>query len=144
MKKLLLFFVGIAFCLNVAAQKEHQEAIIPVVKLTQPSYCCGYATYVCKITQSDTLAPTLMEFMNTTGQQITCKYNSPGNYSLKLSGSGFPSDKILVFHGNVIWAILLGYPISDTEIVIESRDIQSFNSMNGLINETPLEIRFYP
>lgn len=98
--------------------------------------------YIALITQVNTSAPTVTEFANTIGQ-ITWTRTAQGKY---LGTPLIPFDKLLtfVFIGNVQHDHLSSaYINTDGNVVIETTNTSNHQHDDGILNNSPLEIRIY-
>ena len=109
-----------------------------------------YKVLVGNLTQAGTSAPSLTVFQNTTGTTFTMGYNSPGIYSLTAnSGTPFTSNKTQVIIGSNINVIgsdvyTINTSINSTSVIDISSASVGIGFDNGILNNTPIEIRIYP
>lgn len=111
------------------------------------SSTASYLVYTALLTQSATDAPTGIELQNTLDSDITYAYDAEGSYDINSSEAIFDVNKTFIISSpsisNNAFVSFSIEILSTTNI-----RIQTFNSSqveaNGLLLNTPIEIRVYP
>lgn len=87
--------------------------------------------------------PTVEILEDTTGMYMYLIYSGVGNYAL-ITNNSFPVDKTFITVGSTVAAssALKAYRVQDEYVAIKSYSSGS-TLANGLLNNTPLEIRIY-
>jgi hypothetical protein len=109
-----------------------------------------YKVYVALLKQSGTSAPTDIVLENTFGITATFSYTTTGNYELYMTGQ-FTYQKTYIVNGiadqNPIggdFALFATQYFNTDKIILTTQDIGGTGPMNGLLNDTSIEIRVYP
>lgn len=109
-----------------------------------------YKVYVALLKQSGTSAPTAIVLENTFGITATFSYTTTGNYELYMTGQ-FTYQKTYIVNGiadqNPIggdFALFATQYFNTDKIILTTQDIGGTGPMNGLLNDTSIEIRVYP
>jgi hypothetical protein len=100
----------------------------------------GYKVYSALLTQTGSDAPVATVLENNTGKDFTWQYDSTGNYYVS---DTFDISKTTYFLSSVLGAqpYFIGGQISSSSISITTTDFSS--SSDGLLSNTPIEIRIY-
>jgi hypothetical protein len=100
----------------------------------------GYKVYSALLTQTGSDAPVATVLENNTGKDFTWQYDSTGNYYVS---DTFDISKTTYFFSSVLGAqpYFIGGQISSSSISITTTDFSS--SSDGLLSNTPIEIRIY-
>jgi hypothetical protein len=108
-----------------------------------------YKSYVALLTQTSSNAPVATVLENEFGITATFSYNVTGNYRLHMTGQ-FTS-KTFILPGSADQGPIggdFGHFIAVKEsndiISLQTYDVNGAGSMNGLLNDTSIEIRVYP
>jgi hypothetical protein len=109
-----------------------------------------YKSYVALLTQTSSNAPTANVLENDFGITATFSYISLGGYYLYL-GSQLTPSKTVVFTGSPDqlpiggnFAHLVANRIDNDRIILSTFDVDGSGLTDGLLNDTPIEIRVYP
>jgi hypothetical protein len=100
--------------------------------------------YRALLTQTGTASPVATVLENTLGS-VSSTYTSEGLYSIT-SSALFTSDKTMVMIGDVnAVSFITSYWSTSSDIPISTKSFVfgAFNSVNGILAKTPIEIRVY-
>lgn len=111
----------------------------------KPSSNQPYKKYVALLSQLSTSAPSAVVLENTLGAVPVWSYHSTGNYDLTLSGA-FTANKTFVILGQYSSAIISSNLISTNVVRISTEDASGGtpSALNGILDNTAIEIRVYP
>jgi hypothetical protein len=107
-----------------------------------------YKVYTALLTQTSTNAPTASVLENTFGITATFSYATPGQYYLHMSGQ-FTTNTFIIngspdqgpIGGD--FAHFVTNKVSSDIIVLQTLDVNGAGLMDGLLNDTSIEIRVY-
>lgn len=109
-------------------------------------YVRPYKVYVALLTQSGTDDPTAIELKNTLGGNIVWTFDTNGSYFGTLTNA-FTNNKSFVLittNSNATDTPIFSCQFIDTDrIAINTYDINTSSYTNGLLLNTPIEIRVY-
>lgn len=108
-----------------------------------------YKVYTALLTQTSTNAPTASVLENTFGITATFSYATPGQYYLHMSGQ-FTTNTFIIngspdqgpIGGD--FAHFVTNKVSSDIIVLQTLDVNGAGLVDGLLNDTSIEIRVYP
>lgn len=108
-----------------------------------------YKVYVALLSQTGINDPTSVELENTFGITATFSYSTPGQYYLHMSGQ-FTTNTFIIngspdqspIGGD--FAHFVTNKVSSDIIVLQTFDVNGAGLMDGLLNDTSIEIRVYP
>lgn len=103
----------------------------------------SYKKYVALLSQSGTNPPTAIILESTLSGDLVWSYNAAGYYWGSLSGE-FTTDKTMVIISGVYKGAAQAKRRTDNEIAVYTTDVATNTQVNGLLNETTIEIRVYP
>lgn len=122
-----------------------------IFKWQQASEKIPYRVYTALLTQTGTNAPVAKVLENTIGD-ITWSYLGIGGYGATINDGKFDPDKFVCIMGNPTWDGSQGFQfltgVDTTSVppnlfVIGINEITTSTPFNGILINTPIEIRIY-
>lgn len=123
-----------------------------IFKWQQASEKIPYRVYTALLTQTGTNAPVAKVLENTIGD-VVWSYGGVGAVIATINNGNFDTDKFVFFIGTPTWdggsgfQFLAGLDLTaipaTNPFFINSYDIVNQNYFNGLLMDTPIEIRIY-